>query len=187
MTRRTVSRVAFPTFGELLRTRDTVRFETPDKRAMSLIVDGCLLVSVMSPSSSSCRPVAPLHAGVGLDAEHRFAMPCQRRAIPTAGSAPSWASQALLPPGYEASTLRTETQRTRKCIAGKMPSPMADLRQLVREKAPPSWHCRLGGEAGKSSTSRRVLPRRSADPCSCTRAPGSSFHHRWCTAARARP
>ena len=50
MTRWTFSRVASPTFDDRLITRETVRFETPDSWAMSLIVDGCLFSSLIAPS-----------------------------------------------------------------------------------------------------------------------------------------
>ncbi len=40
MIRWTFSRVSSPTFADPLSTRETVRFETPESRAMSLIVAG---------------------------------------------------------------------------------------------------------------------------------------------------
>src|SRR6186713_993948 len=50
MIRWTFSRVASPTFDDRLITRETVRFETPDRWAMSLIVDGGLfsLIALLS-------------------------------------------------------------------------------------------------------------------------------------------
>src|SRR6185436_20774807 len=56
MTRWTFSRVASPTFDDRLITRETVRFETPDSWAMSLIVDGCLLSPFIAFTS-----VVPAH------------------------------------------------------------------------------------------------------------------------------
>src|SRR5688572_13106101 len=51
MTRWTFSRVASPTFEDRLITRETVRFETPDSCAMSLIVDGCLFSPLIASMS----------------------------------------------------------------------------------------------------------------------------------------
>src|SRR5688572_5315663 len=57
MTRWTFSRVASPTYDDRLITRETVRFETPDSWAMSLIVDGCLFSPFIA--STSLVPAHP--------------------------------------------------------------------------------------------------------------------------------
>ena len=58
MTPWTLARVALPTVGELLMTRETVRFDTPDSRATSLIVACWPLGSVISRSARSPRTTA---------------------------------------------------------------------------------------------------------------------------------